>query len=289
MSNRIIFLALALGSLCNAYSQSSDSTDEDKKNHFKTGIQYISNQSYAGRTDSLKLPVIIPYASFETHIGFYVKTSGYCNLSTNKKSFDGISIEPGYEFSKNNWNGSISVIKNFISDSSNLIIAPVKASLEFYLENDNKIVTPSVGAEYIFSDEGNDFIFYAGLAKVMNLTSDDKKLSATLEPAISVSGGTQNFYYSFLKNYANNGHGKSRKNSQSNNSSSVTEGTKEQSEQFAILSTGLELPIDLTRGKFEWKTTPALESPLNLANEGAEGAQKEKPFFYVSSELVYTF
>jgi len=47
--------------------------------------------------------------------------------------------------------------------------------------------------------------------------------------------------------------------------------------------------VSLTKGKLEWKTTPALESPLNLANEGAEGAQKEKPYWSISCELVYTF
>jgi hypothetical protein len=289
MTKRILFLALMLASVSQIFSQSTDSTDDDSKNHLKTGIQYISNQSYAGRTDSLRLPVIIPSINFETHFGFYIKTSGYLNLSTNNKGFDGVSIEPGYEFSKNNWDGSVSIIKNFISDSSNLIIAPVKASLEFYLENDNKILTPSLGAEYMFSDEGNDFIIYGGVSKSIRLTKDDEKLSATLDPAASVCGGTQNFYYSFLKHYANNGHGKSKKNGQSNSPSSASDAAKEQSQQFAILSTGLELPIDITKGKFEWKTTPALECPLNLANDGATGAQKEKPYFYVSSELVYTF
>jgi len=284
-----MFIALTLATVQRVLSQTTDSTDDDSKNHVKGGVQYISNQSYAGRTDSLKLPVIIPSVNFETHVGLYIKASGYVNLSPNNKGFDGVSIEPGYEFSKNNWNGSISVIKYFISDSSNLIIAPVKASLEFYLENDNKILTPSLGAEYMFSDEGNDFIFYGGVSKSIKLTKDDKKLTATLEPAASVCGGTQNFYYSFLKHYAKNGHAKNKGNRQNNNSSSGSDAAKEQSQQFAILSTGLELPIDLTKGKFEWKTTPALESPLNLANEGTTGAQKEKPYFYVSSELVYTF
>jgi hypothetical protein len=269
-----------------ANSQSTDSTDDDKKNHLKAGIQYISNQSYAGRTDSLKLPVIIPSVNFETHLGFYIKGSGYLNLSTNNKGFDGISIEPGYEFSKKNWDGSISLVKNFISDSSNLIIAPVKASLEFYLENENKIITPSIGAEYIFSDEGNDFIFYGGIAKLITLSKDNKEISATLEPSVSIGGGTQNFYYSFLKNYAPNGHGKNKGRSQTN---SPGQTSKKESDQFALLNTGFEMPIDLTKGKFEWKTTPAIESPLNLATEGATGAQQEKPFFYISTELVYTF
>ncbi|PWT93846.1 MAG: hypothetical protein C5B54_01250 [Acidobacteria bacterium] len=283
MIKKILLITTLLAQVGRTYSQSSDSTDDDK-NHIKAGLQYISNQSYLGRTDSLRLPVVIPSVNFETHLGFYIKASGYLNLSQNNKGFDGVSIEPGYEFSKNNWDGSISFIKNFISDSSNLIIAPMKASFEFYLENDNKIITPSVGAEYIFSKEGNDFIFYAGLAKLVTMAKDKNGFSATIEPSLSAGGGTQNFYYSYLKHYAQNGHGKSKQRSQTGSQT-----LEEQSKQPAILGTEFELPVSLTKGKFEWKTTPAFEYPLNLANEGAQGAQKEKPYWYISTELVYTF
>jgi hypothetical protein len=288
MIKRILLIAATLAKVGHTYSQSTDSSN-DNKNHIIAGVQYISNQSYLGRTDSLRLPVIVPSVNFETRAGFYIKASGYVNLSRNNQGFDGISIEPGYEFSKGNWNGSISFIKNFISDSSNLIIAPMKASFEFYLENENKIITPSVGAEYIFSNEGNDFIFYAGLAKLITLAKDEKGFSATLEPSVSAGGGTQSFYYSYLKHYAQNGHSKSKGTGQNNNSVPPDQTLKEESQQFGLLTAGFELPISLTKGKLEWKTTPALESPLNLVNEGAEGAQKEKPYWYISSELVYTF
>jgi hypothetical protein len=96
----------------------------------------------------LRLPVIVPSVNFETRLGFYIKASGYVTLSKHHTGFDGVSIEPGYEFSKGYWNGSISFIKNFISDSSNLIIAPMKASFEFYLENENKIITRRVSRIY---------------------------------------------------------------------------------------------------------------------------------------------
>jgi hypothetical protein len=55
-------------------------------------------------------------------------------------------------------------LKILISDSSNLIIAPVKTSLEFYSGNENKIITLCIGSEYLFSKEGNDFIVYGGLS-----------------------------------------------------------------------------------------------------------------------------
>ena len=287
MIKKSLLLALTICNLGHAYSQSSDSTDDDNKNHLKLGVQYVSNQTYAGRMDSLKLPVINPYINFETHLGLYVKATGYLNLSSGNTGFDGVGIETGYEFTKKNWNGSISFVKNFISDSSNLIIAPVKASFEFYLENDNKIVTPSIGAEYLFTNEGNDFIFYGGLSKSITVVKDHGDPLVALQPAVNINGGTQNFYYSYLKHYAKNSHGKN-KNGRNNILVPVTQTLEEQSQRFALLSTSFELPIDFTKGKFEWKTTPAIEAPFNLADTG-EGTQQAKPYFYISTEFVYTF
>jgi len=206
-------------------------------------------------------------------------------LSKYNKGFDGVAIEPGYEFSKNNWNGSISLTKNFISDSSNLIVAPIKTSVEIYLGNDNKIITPYIGGEFMSGTEGNDIIVYAGLSKLITLTEDDHEPSVTIEPSLSVTGGTQNFYFSFLKNYAVYGQPKGK----SRNSVPVTQTNKKQSEQFNLLSTALEMPITVTKGKFEWTTTPACEVPHNLVDKSGAGVQEAKSVVYVKTGLVYTF
>lgn len=288
MSKKLFFVIITVLSALCVFAQSKDSTD-DNKNHLKLGVQYVSNQTYAGRTDSLKLPVITPYVNFETHFGLYVKATGYLNLSSGNSGFDGVGIETGYEFTKKNWDGSISFVKNFISDSSNLIIAPIKASFEFYLENDNKIITPSVGAEYMFTNEGNDFIFYGGLSKSITIIKDHGDPLLALQPAVNINGGTQNFYYSYLKHYANNGQAKNKGRARSIVSIPLTQTVEEQSQRFSLLSTSFELPIDFTKGKFEWKTTPAFETPFNLANSGGEGTQRATSYFYISTEFVYTF
>ena len=277
-NKRFLFL-VGLLITSHIYSQSVDSTNSLVQ--VKAGLSYTSNQSYAGRTDSAKLPVIAPSVSVSAK-GFYLKTSGYLNLSKNNSGFDGVSLEPGYEFSKGKWNGSIAYIKNLISDSSNLIIAPIKSSIEFYLENENKIIIPSVGAEYAFSDEGNDFIIYAGLAKLFTLTPEDKEPAVTLEPSLSVSGGTQNFYYSFVKNYAGNSRNRQKRNI------AIPQTAKKQSDQFAALDAEFELPVTLSEGKLEWKTTPAFVSAVNLVDGSVETSQS-KSYLYISTELVYSF
>jgi len=270
------------------YSYSQTDSSGHKKTQIKAGLQFISNQTYAGRTDSLKLPVLIPEVNLEFQKGFFVNTKGYVNLSGGKTTFDGISIEPGYEFSKKNWNGSLSVIKNFISDSSNLIIAPVNASLEFYLNKETKIVTPFIGSEYVFSAEGNDFIMYGGLSKDIVFTKEDSKTTADVEPSFSLTAGSQNFYYSFLKSFSSNaqnrGKGKGRGIGNST-STTITQSVEQQSNHFTLLSSAFELPLTVATQKFKWITTPALETPVNLIKNGTQ----QSSIFYITTELLFDF
>lgn len=291
MRNPILLTAWLFFSL-HAFCQTD--SDDQQKTQAQAGVQFISNQTYAGRTDSLKLPVLIPEFNLNFPKGFFINTKGYINLSGGKTTFDGVSIEPGYALSKKNWNGSLSVIKNFISDSSNLIIAPVNASLEFYLNKETKIITPFVGWEYVFSSEGNDFIAYGGLSKLISFTKEDQKLSVQEEPAVSLTTGTQNFYYSFLKSFSSNGNGAARsagrgrgRGNSGGSGTGVTQTVQALSKNFSLLSYTVELPLTLSTSTFKWVTTPTLELPVNVV--GGSGKQKSSSLFYISTELLFTF
>lgn len=288
---KILFFSLLL--ICvHGYSQ-TDSSGQ-KKVQVSAGLQFVSSQTYAGRTDSLRLPVLSPEFKFEFQKGFFVNAKGNLNLSSGQTSFDGVSIEPGYEFSKKNWNGSVSVIKNFISDSSNLIIAPVNASLEFYLNKETKIITPYIGSEYVFSKEGNDFIVYGGLSKNISFSKEGAKASVSMEPSVGLTGGSQNFYYSFLKSFSSNGQsrGSGKGRGRGNGGSTITTNTttttvEQQSKQFTLLASSIELPITVTAHKFKWVTTPAMETPINLIK--GSGGQTSSSIFYVTTELLFNF
>lgn len=270
-----------------AYTQ-SDSKSKKSKTSFIPGIQFISDQTYAGRTDSLKLPVMVPSFTLKTSGGFYTKLKGYLNLSSGNPGFDGVSIEPGYAISKKHWDISFSLIKNFISDSSNLIIAPIKTSFEFYAGNRNKIINPSAGAEYLFTNEGNDFIVYGGLSKNFMLSKKDKEPEINFEPGFSLTGGSQNFFFSFLKNYAANG--KIKGGGRGNFLPVIISQTvKSKSQQFSLLSAEADLPVDISAGKFDCLITPTWETPVSLINKGGAGTQQDKSYVYLNVELSFNF
>ena len=290
MKNHLLFSILLLVSLFTC-AQAKDSTSE-KKMQIKAGLQFISNQTYAGRTDSLNLPVLNPEVNLMFQKGFFIRTKGYLNLSGGQTTFDGISIEPGYEFLKNNWNGSFSVVKNFISDSSNLIIAPVNASLEFYLDKETRILTPFIGSEYVFSGEGNDFIMYGGFSKYIAFSKENKKLMVEEEPAFSLTAGSQNFYYSFLKSFSSNGSKNSRGKGRGGSvglTPTTTQLIGQESKKITILSSEIELPLTLSTHRLKWIATPALEIPINLLSKGNSGTQTASPFFYLTTELLFSF
>jgi len=69
--------------------------------------------------------------SFETHLGVFIKASGYVNLTRNNKGFDGISIEPGYEFSKGTWNGVFRSSRISSVTVATQLLLPSKLPLNF--------------------------------------------------------------------------------------------------------------------------------------------------------------
>jgi hypothetical protein len=293
MKKTVVLITFLLATI---YCYCQPDSAEQGQMHMQAGLQFISNQTYAGRTDSLELPLLIPEFNLQFGKGFFVNTKGYVNMSGGKTSFDGVTIEPGWEFSTNNWNGSFSVIKNFMSDSSNLIIAPVNTSLELYLNKETKIVTPYIGSEYVFSAEGNDLIVYGGLSKNIIFSKDDAKTSVNAEPAIGVTAGSQNFYYSFLKSYAGNGQsrgkgnsvGRGRGNGGNGSTTTASSTAQQQSQTFSLLSSSFELPFTVTAHKFKWSITPALEMPVNLL-QATTGGQTSSSVFYITSELLFNF
>ena len=290
MKTKLLFICAWLFS---AYTFAQQDSSDSKKLQLNGGVQFISNQTYAGRTDSLKLPVLIPGLKLVFQKTFYINTRAYFNLSSGKTSLDGVSIEPGYQFSKNNWDGSFSIIKNFISDSSNLIIAPVNASVEFYLGKETKLINPFIGSEYVFSNEGNDFIIYLGISKNVGFSKANSRIMVNAEPSLSSVAGTQNFYYSYLKSYSSNGNkGGGRTKGNSNAALSIpviAQLVKLQSNSFSLLSTAIELPITASTNGFSFTISPSMEIPVNLISNEASGSQNSSSIIYITAGLLFDF
>src|ERR1700753_1119561 len=71
---------------------------QDKKASFKVGVNYLSNNVFFGRADTIKTPTIIPSLKYTFKNGIFLSGSAdyIPNRTTNK--LDGGSASAGYDF-----------------------------------------------------------------------------------------------------------------------------------------------------------------------------------------------
>src|ERR1700674_4101386 len=73
--------------------------DEDifpKKSYWQAGINYLSDNVYLGRKDSVKIPYISPSIGYYDKSGFYVNGSLSLLPSSGNSHIDMASLEAGY-------------------------------------------------------------------------------------------------------------------------------------------------------------------------------------------------
>ena len=181
---------------------------QDKKASFKIGVNYMSNNVFMGRADTVRTPTILPEMKYIFKNGIYLAaTADYIpNRVTNK--LDGGSAAFGYDFDiTDNFSGGLSFTKLFYNGNSTQIGSSINSTVNANLSyNIADVITPTVSADYNFlkQDFGHDIFLNAGLSHDFAIDGifGDKDL-LIISPSANVNAGTQNFYdaYFVLKKY----------------------------------------------------------------------------------------
>src|SRR5476651_236486 len=102
-----------------AFCQNDTAKNTPAKSIFYNGgMQYLSNLTYAGRSDNSSVPVLLPNFTVISKTGLFLNATGYFDLSGANSQSEGLSVTPGYVFSfdtKKEYGGSISATKYFIT------------------------------------------------------------------------------------------------------------------------------------------------------------------------------
>ena len=215
-----LFLLL-LFSTGNAFAQTTTTEDpedlldkletqlkQDKKASFKIGVNYLSNNVFMGRADTVRTPTILSEMKYIFKNGIYLAaTANYIpNRVTHK--LDGGSAVFGYDFDiTDDFTGGVSFTKLFYTANStqigSAINSTVNANLSYNIED---VITPIVSVDYNFlkQDFGHDIFVNAGLSHDFAIDGifGEKDL-LIISPSANLNSGTQNFYdaYFVLKKY----------------------------------------------------------------------------------------
>ncbi|MEO6524091.1 MAG: hypothetical protein ABIN91_20570 [Mucilaginibacter sp.] len=232
----------------NVYAQADTS---DNQASFQIGINFINNNVYLGRPDSVSTPSISPKIKYTFKSGLYF--SGEVNYITNKKSskLDGGNIEAGYDYTTpENFEAGASITKLFYNATSTQVSSALSTIVNAYADYDIVgIVTPGISASYIFNKSGNknDILFNLHISHEFEFESifgDDDDL--TITPQAGLNAGSQNFYAGYQE----------RKGKLNRKANAAITAYDNQLGDFKLLNYELSAPLEYATGRFVFNFTP---------------------------------
>jgi len=239
--------------LPNVNAQHSNKSDDSDASYFEAGLSYLSNSTYLGRHDSLKIPYLTPSFSYYNKSGFYATGSLSYLKSNGISRVDNFEINAGYMFTVNKVSGDFSIEKDFYNSQSKNVKAETKGSVDGTLSYDFGFVKPSLQGAIVFNDK-DDYSAGFGLEHSFFFADDNFEIT----PTFLINASTQNYYNAY---YIKRKFKLKRKNQSV--PVTTTKAYLPNSSEFKIMDYEFSLPIDYSLGKFIFDITPTLADPVN--------------------------
>jgi hypothetical protein len=264
-----------------------DTTTADKKKVTLTvGATYANDVSYYGQKAAERMPYIAASASLRFPFGLYLTGTGYRLLNDSGSVVSASSAGAGFEFKlSKKLTADISYSHTFFPAHSPFLQAanPDNASASLKYEY---WMTTGINADYHFGTQQDIFVTLS-TEKQINLGSIFKgKDLVTLTPQIEVTGGTQHFYQTYVKEQLLRdsllgiiplpGLGSPGR--------TQTESSTTSSTQFNLLSYNLRLPLAYNRSHYMIEAAYQMSV---LGPKAETGAGKVNSFFNFS--VYYQF
>ena len=253
MSKKIV---LCLGLCCLLQSvKAQDSTEnaEPEKSYWQAGVSYLSNNVYLGRQDSLKVPYLTPSISYYNKSGFYVSSTLSYLSSAGVNRIDLFEIEAGYDLTINNFDGEISVAKDFYNSQSKNVKSETKGDANMSLSYDFGFIKPSLQGGITFNNKDD---YSAGFGLEHSFFALDDNLE--IDPSFLINASTQNYYGSYYTKRRYSG-----KRKKQTGPGTLINGYLPNASEFKIMDYEWSAPVNYTLGKFIFNFTPTLAVPVN--------------------------
>ncbi len=176
--------------------QNNDGPDDhyEAKTYFFCGANYLSNNVYLGRKDTVVTPYISPYLGYHFKSGLYGKTQ--LSYSPRKKTLDLLTLEAGYEHTfGDHLNTGVNADKFFYNKNTNTIRGNTKGSAGIFGQYENDWLQPTICLDANFNRK-TDYVLGLGLDH--NFAMRNRTLN--IIPAITMNAGTQHYYEEYFLN-----------------------------------------------------------------------------------------
>lgn len=195
----ILIIVLAICSqFCIAQTDSTVIDSASSKSTLTLAAVYSNNASYYGQRAAEKIPYVAVAANYQLTSGLYFTGQTYKLLNDKNSTLSAGSLGAGVNFNlAKNLTTDVSYSHSFYAANSPFLQAANvdNASISFSFA---KWITTSLTGDYAFG-KTNDAFVTAAISKQISLFSIGKKDVVTITPSTDVTGGTQHFYQTYIK------------------------------------------------------------------------------------------
>lgn len=272
--------------------KSLDSLLAPPKSYFQAGLNYLSNNVYLGRKDTIAIPYINASIGYYHKSGLYINTSASYLPNANPGRLDLFTIEAGYLFKVKNFEGQINATKYFFSNQSVNVKSAIKESFDFFASYNFGFVKVTATPTLIVSNE-QDFALMLGLEHTFYLLNND---AMDISPTINANGSTQNYYNTYYR----------ERKYRVTKTGTVVQAASIKAQvndaaQFKILDYEFSAPINYTYKKFTVNFTPVYAVAVhpaivtittqvaNRAPKVRTGTEKIGNSFFFQAGFTYKF
>jgi len=239
-----------------AFQKSLDSLLAPARSYFQGGINYLSNNVYLGRKDTVNMPYITGTVGYYHKSGLYLNGSVSYLPNSDPGRIDLVTVEGGYHFKTGKFEGQATAAKFFFNSLSNNVKAELKGAVSFLGAYDLSFIKPVITPMLNISNK-LDFTLTTGLEHTFY--SEDNDFDIT--PTINMNGSTQNYYSSYYKDRKF----KVKKKKVTVVEKGTVTGVVLDASQFKILDYEFTLPVNYVYKKFTFNFTPTYAIPVNPA------------------------
>ena len=251
----IIFAFLVLIAF-NLQAQSKKSSDSTS---FSLQIDYLSNYSYNGRSDSIKYPYQTTTASLHLANGIFSNFSASYLLTPGMKGFDFFELDLGYEYKiGKSIYGELYGSKYFYSGGANLINGNITSDLGVSFNYDFNYFQFNNIIDLFFTNQ-SDIQYTPGIEKTITLSSSSNK-SWSINPYFYCNFSTVNYYESNVSRRLN---GLKRPLGSGAIGPKLTSITIVDDKGFKLLNTDFSIPLTYENSHWMASFIPTYSIPFN--------------------------
>lgn len=268
--NKLYWLIVVICSVFISYITKAQDNNQEKKSHslYKAQLNYLSNNVFNGRKDSLPVPYLTPSFKYLDKSGFYVN-SGISFLASNyAQRIDLFTVEAGFEKEViDNLNMEIAAEKDFYNKNSVSVSSEIAGNLSADITFTNDYINLSTGNYILFTTGNIDYTLNLGASHDFSFNDDQW----SIEPSFNTNFGTMNYYDNYLSKRKSK-NGKKNKGSTTITTignttvTTITTVSMINPGQFKLLDYEISLPVYYYGKKWDLFCTPTFAIPENPAS-----------------------